>query len=74
METSGTSALQGWLVALQDRFDLQGLDGDYQGGDVGREAVFDCKRNLDEACMPWPMQKMMSKSLMLLDHHFCTFY
>jgi hypothetical protein len=24
-------ALQGWLVALKERYDLQGLDGDYRG-------------------------------------------
>lgn len=24
-------ALQGWLVALRDRFDLEGLEGDYRG-------------------------------------------
>ena len=24
-------ALQGWLVALTERYDLQGLDGDYRG-------------------------------------------
>ena len=29
--SSGSQALQGWLVALRDRYDLAGLDGDYRG-------------------------------------------
>ena len=29
--TASGYALQGWLVALTERYDLQGLDGDYRG-------------------------------------------
>lgn len=40
--SSGSQALQGWLVALRDRYDLAGLDGDYRGMEEVYGNLEDC--------------------------------